>query len=99
MTFPSYLGGGLPADPSDAASSLASSSPTGFLGELDDSWLARSDEEAGEVIREVGTYCRTTCPVVNRCVEERCRLWRLEQKAVARLQRAEERGDAPWQSL
>jgi len=41
------------------------------------------DGEAEAVIAEVADYCRRFCPVQFACVEERCRLWREEQRAAA----------------
>lgn len=42
--------------------------------------------EGQEVIRQIAAYCRTYCPAFKACVEERCRLWRLEQEAAAYLE-------------
>jgi hypothetical protein len=50
-------------------------------------------EDPEEAIRMIGAFCRDYCPVVHACVEERCRLWNIEQQAVAMINaRTEEVG-------
>jgi hypothetical protein len=82
------------ADPLEGAAELAGEVPprlAASVGSLDATRaIATTPEEAQAQLREVATYCRTYCPVVSACVEERCRLWRVEQQAVALL-----RGEGP----
>jgi hypothetical protein len=41
----------------------------------------------------IADFCRDYCPVVHACVEERCRLWNIEQQAIAMINaRTEEVG-------
>jgi len=40
-----------------------------------------SRDEAQATVRAVGAFCRSACPVVQRCVGERCHLYNLERQA------------------
>lgn len=47
-----------------------------------ESWLPSSEDEAYGAVKAVADYCRDYCPVSQACVEERCRLYRLEGRAL-----------------
>ena len=92
MTFATYSPDGPPtadptADPSSTASpeATASSRFTGILasyhGDLE-GWQPTA-EEGQAVIGSVADYCRDYCPVRLQCVENDCRLFRLEERAAA----------------
>lgn len=49
-----------------------------------ESWTPAPDEAQG-VIASVAAYCRDYCPARLACVEESCRLYRLEERANAQL--------------
>lgn len=46
-----------------------------------ETWTPGDVDEASAAIGAVADYCRDYCPVRLSCVEERCRLYRLEQRA------------------
>lgn len=76
------------ADPMDPASSpaspptIGSSRLTGPLVGVDtETWTPADADEATAAIAAVADYCRDYCPARLACVEERCRLYRLEQRA------------------
>lgn len=58
---------------------------TGILAGRSDleTWQPASPEEGQAAISAVADYCRDYCPVRLQCVEEACRLFRLETRAEA----------------
>jgi hypothetical protein len=70
-------------DPSSSESPEPTGSRlTGILAGRDDleSWVPGPDD-AEAVIRDVAAYCRDYCPARLACVEDACRLYRLESRA------------------
>lgn len=86
-----------PSAPPQAAPTVAPSSTgspeatgsserlTGILAGRDDleTWLPGDEAEAQQAVTAVAAYCRDYCPVRLQCVEDECRLWRLEERADA----------------
>jgi hypothetical protein len=65
---------------------MASSSKlTGILaGRTDlETWSPANEDEGHDTIAAVSAYCRDYCPVRLQCVEDECRLYRLERRADA----------------
>jgi hypothetical protein len=60
----------------DAPPRLAS-----IVGGLDAPWTPASEGDAQAALAQIAAFCDHKCPVVDHCVEGRCRLWRLEQEA------------------
>lgn len=60
---------------------------TGILATADnlEGWTPGSDDDAQAAINSVGAYCRDYCPVRTACVEDACRLYRIEGRALDRL--------------
>lgn len=58
---------------------------TGVLADIADleGWSPTSADEAQGAIASVAAYCRDYCPVRLQCVEDACRLYRLESRADA----------------
>lgn len=86
--------GGAPmAAPTAPPSSIASSTTTGSGAELGASltgkdlaaWTPGSPAQAHGALADVAAFCRRYCPVRLACVEERCQLYRLEDRALAAL--------------
>lgn len=81
------------ADPSSAALpsptgssgdepvAVASSRLGGVLAGRDLDGFQPTAEQAREVMAEVAAYCRDYCPARLHCVEDACRLYRLEGRA------------------
>lgn len=100
MTYdPSFPSEPPVVDPTAPASSPESPAPTGsssrFLtgiladDELDlESWTPDDGPSAEQAIAAVADYCRDYCPVRLQCVEEACRLYRLEARADAVLRQS-----------
>ncbi len=64
--------------------SVAENSPSRLvasLGGADPTWAFASEGQAQETQQAVGQICRNHCPINTRCVEERCRFYRLELEA------------------
>ncbi len=53
-----------------------------MLDGLDAPWTPPDAATARAAMAAVAHVCQTYCPVVDHCVAERCRLYRLEQEAV-----------------
>jgi len=45
------------------------------------SWSPANEGDAEGAIASVAAFCRDYCPVSHACVEERCKLYNLEQRA------------------
>lgn len=80
------------ADPTAPASSagspptIGSDRLTGILRGADlEGWFPGSDDEATAAIHSVAAYCRDVCPARLECVEDACRLYRLEGRAAEHL--------------
>lgn len=72
------------ADPSSNESPATTASRlTGILaGRTDlETWTPETPEDAQAVIGDVAAYCRDYCPARLACVEEACRLYRLEARS------------------
>lgn len=81
--------GSLPATSTDElANAVASARLGGVLAGRSDleTWTPETTELAAAAIADVARYCQTYCPAVHACGEERCRLWRLEERAARILQ-------------
>lgn len=50
-----------------------------------ESWTPSGPDEAQAAIAAVSAYCRDVCPARLACVEDRCRLYRLEDRAATAL--------------
>ena len=73
---------GTDQEPGPAA--LAGEAPPGVvarLAGLDAPWAPADAADAQDATRAIAAYCRDFCPVVHACVEDRCRLYRLEGEA------------------
>jgi hypothetical protein len=51
------------------------------LGGTDPAWAFTGADMAQEVLQGIGQICSNNCPIQRACVEERCRLYRLEDQA------------------
>lgn len=63
---------------------VAAPAPSGLapsVGSADPAWAFASEGQAQEAQAKVGQICRNHCPINTRCVEERCRFYRLELAA------------------
>lgn len=72
------------ADQVGSPASMAESSPSRLvagMGSADPTWAFTSEGQAQETQQAVGQICRNHCPINTRCVEERCRFFRLELEA------------------
>jgi hypothetical protein len=74
------------ADPSSTESppaTVSSERLTGILAGRSDleTWTPDSADDAQAVMRDVAAYCRDYCPARLACVEEACRLYRLESRS------------------
>lgn len=79
--------GGPTVDPSSTASPGATASSerlTGILAGRDDleTFTPATEDDARSVLRDVAAYCRDYCPARLSCVEEACRLYRLEARSI-----------------
>lgn len=81
-----------PAAPTAPASSSEWPATTGsarlqppLRGVDTEHWTPGDPGEAQAAIEAVAAYCRDYCPARLSCVEERCRLYRLEQRALGAL--------------
>lgn len=76
------------ARPSSSASPSRTASPERFgptlAGRDLETWQPPKAVSQA-VIAEIAAYCQTYCPVVHECVEDRCRLYRLERRAAQAL--------------
>jgi hypothetical protein len=74
-----------PASSTASPAATGSSRLTGVLATATDleTWAPADEREAQEAIGSVAAYCRDYCPVRLACVEEACRLFRLERRADA----------------
>lgn len=58
----------------------------GILHGVDtESWTPGSASDASGAIESVSAFCRDFCPARLACIEDRCRLYRVEQRAIAHL--------------
>lgn len=71
-------------DQESGAARLADEVPPGVvagLAGLDAPWTPADASDAKAALLAIASYCRDFCPVVDHCVEGRCRLYRLEGEA------------------
>jgi len=76
-----------------AVAGAVSPDVVGRLAGLDAPWTPAGPADAEDATRAIAAYCRTFCPVVHACVEDACRLWRLEQDAQRFLREGPEPGE------
>lgn len=57
----------------------------GYLGSGDADWLPGDEAEAQAAVDEISRYCGRYCPARLACVEEDCRLYRIEGAALEKL--------------
>lgn len=59
---------------------------TGILHGVDtETWSPSSAQEAQAAINSVATFCRDVCPARLACIEDGCRLYRLEGRSLETL--------------
>ena len=66
------------------ATTASSDLLTGILHGVDlDTWAPVDGQSAKAAIESVAAFCRDVCPARLACVEDRCRLYRLEGRSMA----------------
>jgi hypothetical protein len=72
-----------PSSTESPAPTASSDKLTGILaGRTDlETWTPGSDAEAQDTIASVAAFCQDYCPAKMACVEDDCRLFRLESRA------------------
>lgn len=91
-----------PADTEQEAAGVAGQVPPGLaagLGGADPAWGITGADHAQRTQEATAAFCRDHCPVNQACVEEACRVWRLEEAAQQILDEADELGPMPTLAL
>lgn len=70
---------------SESPGTTGSAERLGILAGMPEGWAPGSMEEAQEAVGAVAAYCRDYCPARLACVEEACRIYRLESSALEAL--------------